>query len=509
MTSSAPPVRSAPPRSAEEAAAAAREDVVPARRIAIAGASGFVGRALVDALTRTSASASTAEGALERQVIALARSADGHAGGPNLEWRGCDLFNLRDAERALAGADVAVYLVHSMMPSARLTQAHFEDLDLICADNFARAAATNGARLIVYLGGLLPPNQEKLSRHLQSRFEVEQTLASHGVPVITLRAGVVIGAGGSSFNMMARLVGRLPFMIGPRWTRSLSQGIALGDAIALLEHAIDRPLLAGHSYDIGGPDVVSYADMMRLTGEVQGKHIRILTLPVPTVKLSLLWVSFITGAPLELVRPLIDSLKHDMVATDGLVLQKAAGIAPRPLRDALAQALDLEATRAQAGERASHRAAPATKPPTDRRACSVQRLPVSSARDALSVATEYMRWLPRFLRPFLRVTVDANRQCSFFLWPLRSPLLVLSFATDRSSADRQLFFVTAGVLSGEPAPARPRLEFRKVLGGTFVIAAIHDFVPRLPWFVYKYTQALVHLFVMRSFGRHLAKEIRS
>jgi len=467
-----------------------------AGRVAIAGASGFVGRALVEAIAK------------ERDVIALARQTKRKAAADGVEWRACDLFNLREAERALAGAEVAVYLVHSMMPSARLTQGRFDDLDLICADNFARAAATNGVRHIVYLGGLLPPGSTELSLHLRSRLEVEQALGSRGIPLTTLRAGLIIGAGGSSFGMMSRLVGRLPFMLGPRWTQSSSQPIALHDAVALLVHAIARPDLAGRAYDIGGPDVLSYADMLRLTGAAMGKRTRVVTLPIDTVKLSLLWVSVITGASQELVRPLVESLRHDMVATDGLVFQKEVGLEAAPLGDALERAMREEkATRedkAQQGEEAPAERRTTTK--ADRRVCSVQRLPLPAGRDATWVAEEYVRWLPRFMRPLLRVVTDSERTCRFYVWPLAEPLLVLRFQSDRSAPDRQLFFVTEGLLVGASSSARARLEFRNALEGSCVLAAIHDFVPRLPWFIYKYTQALVHLFVMRSFGRHLAKE---
>jgi uncharacterized protein YbjT (DUF2867 family) len=461
----------------------------PARqRVVIAGASGFVGRALVRALSPS------------YDVIALARRADGHETPARVEWRACDLFNLAEAEKALTGADIAVYLVHSMMPSARLTQGSFADLDLICADNFARAAASRGVRHIVYLGGLLPRSREGLSRHLESRFEVERTLGAHGIPVTTLRAGLIIGAGGSSFQMMARLAGRLPIMVAPRWTRSLSQSISLPDAVALLQHAIARPELAGHAYDIGCRDVVSYADMLRLTASAQGKRTRVITLPVRTVKLSLLWVSVITGASQELVLPLVESLRHDLVATDGLVFQEGAGIEPVPLREALARAVAEEALAppSPAGPRAAS---------VNRRVCSVQRLRAPKGHDARWVAEEYVRWLPRFMAPFLRVEVDAERTCRFYLRPLGEPLLVMTFSTERSSPDRQLFYVTGGLLAGAAAGSRPRLEFRSVLGGEFVIAAIHDFVPRLPWYIYKYTQALVHLWVMRGFGRHLTRTL--
>jgi len=462
-------------------------------RIAIAGASGFVGRALLRAL------------APAREVIALTRSVAGQPPAPGVEWRACDLFDLQDAERALAGAELAVYLVHSMMPPARLTQARFDDLDLICADNFARAAAASGVRHIVYLGGLLPATGEPLSRHLESRLEVERALGSHGVPVTTLRAGLVIGAGGSSFEMMARLVGRLPFMLGPQWTRSRSQPIDLTDVIALLEHAIDHPELAGRAYDVAGPDVVSYADLLRMTGAAQGKRTRVITLPIRTVKLSLLWVSAITGAPQALVRPLVESLRHDMVATDGLVLQARAGRRARPLREALARALEEQATLDRARS-----SGPRSRPRSrlrDNRVCSVQRLRVAPERDASGVADEYVRWLPRFLAPFLRVSVDARGICRFYLWPVRAPLLELTPADDRRSPDFRLLYVSGGLLARPVDGPRPRLEFRRVLDDGIVLAAVLDFVPRLPWLVYKYTQALVHLFIMQAFGRHLAAEL--
>ncbi len=460
-------------------------------RIAIAGASGFVGRALVLALAQ------------RYRVIALARSVAGQPTAEGVTWRMCDLFNLRATEHALEGADVGVYLVHSMMPPAQLTQARFDDLDLICADNFARACAAHGVRHIVYLGGLLPRDATHLSRHLASRHEVERTLAAHGVPVTTLRAGLIIGARGSSFEMMTKLVRRLPVMVTPRWTSTLSQPIALEDVIPLLELAVTAPDLAGRAYDIGGPDVVSYAEMLERTGRALGRRIRVRTLPVRTANLSLLWVSAITGSPQALVRPLVESLSHDMVVTDGGILQKRAG--------QRAQSLEVSIERAIADERR----VPATREtgPNGRRrrssprtVCSIQRLPLGRGRDARWVAEEYMRWLPRFLSPLLHVTVEDAEVCRFFLRPLSAPLLELRLASERSTADRQLFYVTGGLLVGKAEGVRPRLEFRVVLDGTFVLAAINDFVPRLPWLVYKFTQAVVHLWVMLAFGRHLTRE---
>jgi len=466
-------------------------------RVVIAGATGFVGQALLAALGPE----------VERVGVARRAPSPGPADRPGagVAWRAADLFNLKDAERALAGADVAVYLVHSMLPQARLTQASFEDLDLICADNFARACAAQGVRRVVYLGGLLPRGAAPLSRHLASRLEVEGALAAHGAAVTTLRAGLIIGAGGSSFEMMSRLVRRLPVMVAPRWSATRSQPIALDDVLPLLQLAIADASLAGQAYDIGGPDVVSYADMLRATGRALGRRVRVLTLPVRTANLSLLWVSVITGASQALVRPLVESLDHDMIVTDGGALQRRAAQAPRPLAQAIAEAFAEEQRRPPGPPR------PAGAPP--KAVCSVQRLPLRPGRDAAYVAAEYLRWLPQALSPLLRVEVlpdPAGERCRFLLAGLRAPLLELQRAPDRSAPDRQLFYVIGGLLAAtvkaEGAP-KPRLEFRLALGGAVVLAAVQDFVPRLPWLLYRMSQGPVHLLVMRAFGRHLGRDV--
>jgi hypothetical protein len=297
-----------------------------------------------------------------------------------------------------------------------------------------------------------------------------------------------------------RLVKRLPVMVGPRWMRSRSQAIALADVVLLLRYALENPELGGQAYDVGCDEVLTYAEMLRMMAEVLGKNPPILTLPVATANLSLLWVSVVTGASRALVRPLVDSLKHDMVARDGLVLQKRAGLTPMPLRRALAEAVLHDGDRVTAPS--------VTRARGDSLVRSVQRLPLPPNRDAAWVADEYARWLPTFFRPFLRVDVDEAKTCRFYFRPLRSPLLVLAFAPARSSADRQLFRVTGGLLArrstaaaGHPA----RLEFRSVLERQWVLAAIHDFSPSLPWVIYKFTQAIVHLWVMHAFGRHLGR----
>ena len=473
--------------------------------VAIAGATGFVGRALWARL----------EGKVP--LVGLSRRVPSDAPAPE-HWRACTLFNLLEVERALTGVSRAFYLVHSMLPSARMAQGHFADMDLLCADNFGRAAARCGVQHIVYLGGLIPPKRH-LSEHLKSRLEVEQALGGHGVPVTTLRAGMVLGAQGSSSEMLVRLVRRLPLMVAPRWVASRTQPIALTDVLTLLAYALAHPELGNQAFDVGCPDVLTYAQMLEQTAALLGRHTRVYTVPVKTMGLSLWWVSLITQTPRQLVLPLVQSLQHDMVARDGLVLQQRAGLRAQPFLAALRQALQAPPRPPRTTRRHDARAIL-----QDRTVTSVQRLPLPRDLDAARVAALYVRWLRRFLRPLLRIEIGPRRAYHRFFVPgLRRPLLELTFAPDRSTGARQMYYVTGGLLTRLPAPPSPgtapaspvapgerpsgmgRFEFRSVPGRPVVLAAVHDFVPRLPWYLYVITQAQAHAWIMRSFGRFLAR----
>jgi uncharacterized protein YbjT (DUF2867 family) len=467
----------------------------PEKPIVIAGATGFVGAALGEAIGPT------------HHLVGLTR--DARRSPKNTayrEFRSCDLYSLLDAEKALVGARVAVYLVHSMMPAARLTQGSFRDMDLICADNFARAAKKAGVEQIVYLGGLIPEG-EKLSAHLESRLEVERTLGAHGVPVTTLRAGLILGRGGSSFLMMARLVQRLPVMVSPRWAESATQPIALADVVELLRFVIGNEATYNQTFDVGGPEVLTYRSMMKRTAKVLGVKRRIMPLPIIPRSLSRLWVSVITGAPRELVAPLIESLGHPMVARDHALMDRA-GMTATPFDEAVRDALAAPPrdTPVPASPRESvpvaYQAAPERSSGRRSDVRSVQRLPLPPGHDAEWVANEYMRWLPEGFRPFVRVEVDGHT-CRFYSLGLSKPLLVLELAPLRSGKDRQLFYITKGLLAS--GRGRGRLEFREVLDRRYVIAAIHEFEPTLPWYIYTSSQAYAHLWVMWRFRRHLAR----
>jgi uncharacterized protein YbjT (DUF2867 family) len=455
---------------------------VPRRRVAIAGASGFIGRAVAHALR-------------ERfDVIGIARTAPSYADAP--EFRTADLFNLREAERALEGADIALYLVHSMLPSARLTQGDFADFDLLCADNFARAAAKAGVRQIVYLGGLTP--EGPLSPHLESRREVEEALRAYGAAVTVLRAGLVIGAGGSSFDMLVNLVRRLPMMICPQWTSTRTQPIALDDLVALLAYVVGRQECEGQTYDVGAPEVITYRALLQMTAAALGVRRRMVSVPFFSPRLSRLWVTLFSGAPSELVGPLVESLRHEMVARD-LRLAEQAGLAPTSVRVALERAL--------ATERPAARSALVRRPRRPSLVRSVQRMSLPAGASAEWAAQEYVRWLPSRLSGLLRVEHDADRSARFYLRGVRAPLLVLTYAAERSTPARQLFFVTDGKLVARGS--RGRFELRQVLDGATLFTAIFDFAPSLPWWLYRATQARVHAWVMASFARHLAREPRT
>lgn len=466
-------------------------------RVAIAGATGYVGHALIEALRGT------------HQVLALTRSGRATspelpAGAPGVYWRKCDLFSAQETERALVDADVGVYLVHSMLPSARLTQASFADLDVLLADNFARAAARAGLRRLVYLGGLIP-EAKHLSAHLASRLEVEETLRAAATPVVALRAGLVIGPDSSSFRIIEKLVRRLPVMALPRWTRTPTQPIALTDVVALLQRSLDAPGLDQQAFDIGGPDVVDYARLISGTAEALGLKRTLIPVRFFSPGLSTLWVSLITGAPRELVAPLVQSLRHPMTAHDRR-LQERLGVPGLDLRETLHAAL-LSEPQTPRKEATSRRtltlAARAAGAQHDVR--SVQRLVLPPGWTAQRVADEYLHWLPHFFHPLLRVEASGDGQCRFFAPPLRAPLLELTLAPEQRVQGVELFYLTGGLLVRTDGERRGRLEFRELPGGHDVLAAVHDFTPTLPWYVYQLTQALVHLWVMRAFGRHLAR----
>lgn len=448
------------------------------KTVTIAGASGFVGTKIIELLLEKT----------DHNIIALSRSKK-DSDNPRLKWRQADLFSVLDLEKALKDADVAIYLVHSMQPSAHLDQANFANYDLILADNFGRACAKFGIKQTLYLGGLIPKRGD-LSLHLKSRLEVEEVLREYAPETTIFRAAMVLGKEGSSFHILLNLVKRLPVMLCPAWTRMPTSPVHVDKVALAFCLAIDNKKHFGKIYDLCSSNQVSYYALLKTASKILGLERRFINVNLDFIKLSKLWVKTISGAPRRLVYPLVNSLKNEMVPAPDMKFE-SEDYEYETVEQALKRALE---------ESNLHRYRFKTRSVERKTVRSVQRTLLPKDMDAKDVAKEYLAWLPVALRPFLIVTVNEH-YAHFSLFHRGFRLLSLRWSPERSEATRQLFYIKGGMLA---APQdRGRLEFREVLNGRYMLAAIHDFYPALPWYFYIFSQALVHLMVMKLFGRHL------
>jgi uncharacterized protein YbjT (DUF2867 family) len=285
--------------------------------VLVTGATGYVGGRLVPRL-------------LERgwTVRCMARSAEklrtrSWSRHPQLEISEGDVGDAAAVERALAGCEATFYLVHSMIVAGSA----YARRDRALAETFGRSAARAGVKRIVYLGGL-GEEGGGLSRHLASRREVEAALGAGGVPVTALRAAMIIGSGSASFEILRYLVERLPVMVTPRWVDTLSQPIAIRDVVHYLAACLEVPATVGQAIDIGGPDVVSYRELMRLMAAALGLRRRLVVpVPVLTPRLSSLWIHLVTPVSAAIARPLAEGLRNPVVCRD----DRAARLMPQPL----------------------------------------------------------------------------------------------------------------------------------------------------------------------------------
>jgi nucleoside-diphosphate-sugar epimerase len=461
-------------------------------KIAIAGASGFIGKHLIDRLLRNP----------DTQVKALARSFTQFNSGRFTKER-CDLFSLLDVEESLKGQDQAIYLVHSMLPSSELSQGNFEDYDLILADNFARAAKKNNLKRIIYLGGIIPAGKDahskELSLHLRSRLEVEEIFKSYNIPVVSLRAAMIMGSEGSSFQMLIRLVERLPVMICPAWTLSPSSPVHVKDVAESIFQVVMNPALEG-SFDLQNGQNVTYLDMLTKCAKKMHKKRFFIKVPFVSPRISKLWIRIITGAPKNLVYPLVESLEHDMSPDP----QKSLLI-PNWKYKTFDDTLN-ELPQEKTGEFKLLDEPKAYKKPVSNKHVrivqSVQRMHLPKEKNAEWASQEYVHWLNKNFRGLIQARTEGDIT-KFKIFGLPLTLLELTMSKKRSSEDRILFYITGGILSKNAE--KGRLEFRVTPDKKNLITAIHGFRPRLPWYIYKYTQALLHASVMKRFGKSLQK----
>ena len=265
-------------------------------RVGVVGSTGTIGRPLVEQLS------------LQHDVVGIARTPPRTA-GDRVEWIAADATDAAAMQRALRGVDVVYHLVHS------LGSGDFEALDRAAAVAVASATAAGGTAQIVYFGGLGEGSAD-LSPHLRSRAETARILADGPVPVTMLRAAMIVGPSSAAFETILALVERLPVMVCPRWVSVKTQPVALADVLTTLIGVCGKESTYGQSFDLGGPEVMTYRAMMERVARIRGKHPILIEVPFLTPRLSSLWLHLVTPASVAVARPLVDGLRIPTVAHD-------------------------------------------------------------------------------------------------------------------------------------------------------------------------------------------------
>jgi uncharacterized protein YbjT (DUF2867 family) len=296
----------------------------------VTGASGYVGGRLVRDLH--------GDGKKVRVLVRDAKKIKGQSWANDVEIIEGNASNSQDLDRALAGVHTAYYLLHSINVAT-----DFGDIESAMAKGFAESAQRQNVQQIIYLGGIA--NDENRSRHLTSRMNTGAQLASTNVPVLELRAGIIIGSGSASFEMLRHLTHRLPIMTTPKWVSNRTQPIAIRDVLYYLRNAANLSQPVNRICDIGGPEVVTYAAMMQTFSKLSGLRKRIIIqIPVLTPKLSSLWIGFVTPVPTSLPRPLVESLISEVVADPEKSITPIIALPPEGLLT-VSQAIELALTR--------------------------------------------------------------------------------------------------------------------------------------------------------------------
>ena len=411
----------------------------------------------------------------------------------NVSWRQVDLFSLQSSTHALENTDVAIYLVHSMLPSTRLFQGSFADADLLIADNFARACVNNNVRQIIYLGGLMPT--KNVSKHLASRQEVEEVFKASGIPFTIFRSGMVAGKGGSSFEILRNLVTNLPGMILPKWTQTNTQVIYIEDLVRVLCTAVMNKDFFNKTIDAVNGEILNYETLIRTTGCVLGKKIILFRVPINSTKFSKLWVSIFGETNYELASPLIDSMLCELPQGPPSKL-----ISPLILN--LSFSGMLEKILKIPGEQKKEVKTKIIHPNTVR---SIQRLPSVPSMNCDEIAREFENWMPNTFWGLIKVHADEG----FVKVSLRGvsrPLLILKPILSKPDQRRTKYHIVGGLLSKRSDCGW--LEFRQIADKKFTLVSINEFVPTLPWYVYRFTQAVLHKWTMTSFAQHLERSLK-
>jgi uncharacterized protein YbjT (DUF2867 family) len=455
-------------------------------RIAIAGTSSFIGAAVCRAL------------APHFEVVALTRSmAKALAGGEaGVEVRPCDHFSRKELLSALQGVDYAVYLVHNRDPSARLDQAQSRDMDLLVADNFAWAAAQTGVKQILCRAPLVAEPYRRSARHAR---EMEKVLTSHGVPVTVLRTSLVLGPGGELSKLLVQMVKRLPVVPLPRLADNQLRPIHLEGFLKAVRYCVGNPDTFSQAYDVFGPESVTLRWMLQETATVMGRPARILAWQAMPKRLFAILLRILRPSlhP-DFLAYLLDMFSGDAQGQTNPVEQEVAQTW-KPLRQTLGESLSAE----QVTEPALHRAVDDEAIRQLGRVRSIQRLRLPERRNAEWLADHYFLWLGTLMRLFIQTERSEDGSWTVRQRPGGFMLLQLSFKPTHSTPNRRMYFITGGSLARFLGGRTARLEFRDLLAGRYSMVAIHDFNPSLPWYFYRFTQAVIHGLVMKGFQGHM------
>src|SRR5699024_11182792 len=389
-------------------------------KVLLTGASGYIGGNLLQSLKE------------DYEVVAISRNTKNKEDEKNVNWKEADLYSQIDIENVMEDIDIAIYLVHSMQPSSKLSQAKFKDMDAILADNFAWTAKRKGVKRIIYLSGIIP-DDDKLSEHLSSRLECEKILGSYGIPVSTLRAGLIVGPKGSSFPILYNLVKRLPALVLPAWAYNRTHPVALKDVITGLSKVVKRQPKENESIDIGGPEEKTYKELFQETAAVVGKKLTMMDLPIIPIFLSKLWVRLIAQKPKEMVYPLLESLTHNMIMSKKNYVEGISN-APTTFKESVQIALDgeMDQNTPSAPEFVSK------KDLVKNDVKSVQRIRIPEQWSIDDTADYYVNWLSRIGGQFITTQVQ-DAETSITLPFFNNPILILERSEERSYEDRILY----------------------------------------------------------------------
>ena len=295
-------------------------------KILLTGATGYVGGRLLPLLLGAGHSV---------RCLTRRTSSEGNFSGPNVGVAVGNALDLESLNEALAGVATAYYLIHSMGDNE-----DFEQTDRRAAENFAQACSQQNVKRIVYLGGLGDP-ADKLSKHLRSRQEIGDILRTSDAAVIEFQASIIIGSGSLSFEMIRALVERLPVMICPKWVRVLAQPISIEDVLNYLVEVLEHPIGKSQLYEIGGPEQVSYGEIMQRYAKQRGLRRFMIPVPLLTPYLSSLWLGLVTPLYSRVGRKLVDSLRNSTLVGNTKA-KDAFSIVPRPVDESIARALVYE-----------------------------------------------------------------------------------------------------------------------------------------------------------------------